>query len=177
MSTKLYSIQHINNTLFASQANEKVFTSRWFMEFGKMGSEVFNSEEKVTHSITKKFQFWKWKMVYTIKSNDGLITELISQNNKKTIFSIDLKGITYEIKIHYKKKISIYKNSHKIAEFDELYIDKDFKDSIKLQLLDQKDLEVCFLMFSCLKIGEVEQNSKSVFASQKQLETNIDPWS
>jgi hypothetical protein len=115
-------------------------------------------------------------MVYTIKDNKENTFELISQNNKKTVFLIDLNEITYEIKIHYKKKISIFKNSYKIAEFDGSFSDKNETDVIRLQLLSQKDLEVSFLLFSCLKIGETEQNSKAILTSQKQLETNEEPW-
>ncbi|WP_405606495.1 hypothetical protein [Polaribacter sp. Asnod1-A03] len=177
MSTKLYSINHFNNTLDVFEATEKIYSSKWFMEFGKMGSEVFNNEEKIIYFITKKFKFWKWKMVFSIKDDKGNLTEFISQNNKKTIYSIDVNEITYELKIHHKKKKSIFKNGDKIAEFDESYIVKKPDDSIKVQLLDKKDLEICFLLFSCLKIGDTELNGKSILTSQKQLEPNDDPWS
>ena len=177
MSTQLYAIKHFNNSLDLYSSKKRLISSKWFMEFGKQGAEVFNVDDKIIYYITKKFEFWKWKMVYTIKDVNGNVSELISKNNKKTIFSVDLKGITYELKIHFKKKISIYKNAYKIAEFDESFTDKEFEDLIKLQLLDKKDVEISFLLFSCLKVGEVETTSKSAFASQKQLEPNDDPWS
>jgi hypothetical protein len=177
MSTKLYSINHFNNTLDVFDAKEKIYSSKWFMEFGKMGSEILNADEKIIYFITKKFKFWKWKMVFTIKDDKGNLTEFVSQNNKKTIYSIDINEITYELKIHHKKKKSIHKNGDKIADFDSSYLDQDFKDAIKVQLLDKKDLEICFLLFSCLKIGETEINGKSILTSQKQLEPNEDPWS
>ena len=44
-------------------------------------------------------------------------------------------------------------------------------------LLDKKDLEVCFLLFSCLKIGETQHNTKTILIEQKQLEVNDEPWS
>lgn len=176
MSTKLYSIKHFNNTLDVFSSQEKVYSSRWFMEFGKMGSEIFNANENIIFYITKKFKFWKWKMVFTIKDEQNLITELISQNNKKTIYSIDVNEITYEIKIHHKKKKSIFKNGYKIAEFDESFLSEGFKDAVKLQLLDKRDLEISFLLFSCLTIGEVHQKTKAILTSQKQLEPNEEPW-
>ena len=172
-----YSIKHYNNTLSLYNSEEKLYSSKWFMDFGKFGSEIFNAEEKIINSIEKKFKFWKWKMVYTIKNNTNNISELISQNSRKTIFSINVNEITYELKIHFKKKKSIYKNGYKIAEFDESFSDKGFEDFIKLQLLEQKDLEICFLLFSCLKIGETEQDYKTIITSQKQLEPNEEPWS
>jgi len=177
MSTKTYLINHFNNTLDVVDSEKKIYNSKWYMEFGKMGSELFNADEKVIYSMTKKFKFWKWKMVFTIKDDKGNLTEFISQNTKKTIYTIDINEITYELKIHHKRKKSIYKNGHKIAEFDESLTAKDITAPVKLQLLDQKDLEICFLLFSCLKIGDTELSGKSILASQKQLEPNDDPWS
>ena len=79
-----------------------------------------------------------------------ILFELISQNNRKTIFPIVVNEITYEIKIYYKKRKFIYKNGVKIVEFDESFTGKKIKDDIKLLLLDMKDLEISFLLFSCL---------------------------
>tara|TARA_R110001592_G_scaffold17748_1_gene74225 strand:- start:8780 stop:8959 length:180 start_codon:yes stop_codon:yes gene_type:complete len=59
MSTHLYSIKHFNNTLDLFSSEEKLYSSKWFMDFGKFGSEIFNSEEKIIYFITKKFKFWK----------------------------------------------------------------------------------------------------------------------
>ncbi|PQB03170.1 hypothetical protein BST83_17805 [Polaribacter filamentus] len=170
-------MKHYNNRLDVFNSHESIYNSQWFMDFGKFGSEVFNSEEKIIYSITKKFKFWKWKMVFTIKDNKENVLNLISQNNRKTIYSIDINEITYEIKTHYKKKKSIFKNGTKIAELDESFSNENFKECIKLQLLDKKDLEICFLLFSCLKIGDTEQSSKAILTSQKQLEPNQEPWS
>ncbi|MFY9243915.1 MAG: hypothetical protein WAO74_12920 [Polaribacter sp.] len=176
MELNIYAIKHFNNTLDLYSSNEKLYSSSWFMEFGKFGCEVFNKEEKIIYSIYKQFQFWKWRMVYKIKKDNMVLSELISQNNKKTIYSIDVKEITYEIKVHYKKKKSVYKNGIKIAEFNEACVSEEYKDKIKLLLLDKKDLEFCFLLFSCLKVGETERTSNSVLTSQKQLEINDEPW-
>jgi hypothetical protein len=176
MSAQTYAIKHFNNTLNLFSSEEKLYSSKWFMDFGKFGSEVFNTEEKIIYDISKKFKFWKWKMVFTIKNSNGVLSEFVSQNNRKTIYSIDLDEVTYETRIHFKKKISILKNGDKIAEIDESFLDKDYKDSIKFQLLDKKDLPVCFLLFSCLKIGDTEQDAKVIMPSQKQLEPNDEPW-
>ncbi|OAD45717.1 hypothetical protein [Polaribacter atrinae] len=177
MNTHLYKIKHFNNTLDLFSSEGKLYSSKWFLDFGKFGSEMFDSEDKIIYRITKQFQFWKWKMVFTIKNSHDVLTELISQNNRKTIYSIDIDEVTYETKIHFKKKISILKNGDKIAEIDTSFLEKEYKDTIKLQLLDKLDLPVCFLLFSCLKIGETEQDSKRIMPSQKQLEPNDEPWS
>jgi hypothetical protein len=176
MITEIYAIKHTNDQLVVLKYDQQIYNSQWFTDFGKFGCELFNSEGKMIFSMVKKFQFWKWKMVYTIKENNGNLIHLISQNNRKTIYAIDFNEITYEVQSHFKKKTSIFKNGAKIAEVDESFLDKDFTNHIKLQLLDKKDLEVCFLLFSCLKIGEMEQKQKSVITSQKQLEVNLDPW-
>ncbi|WP_299058609.1 hypothetical protein [uncultured Polaribacter sp.] len=176
MNTETYTLKHFNNTLDVFLSEEKLYTSKWFMDFGKFGSEVFNSKDEIVYHITKKFKFWKWKMVFTIKNENGILKELTSQNNKKTIYSIIIENQTYTIKIHYKKRFSIFKNGDKIAEIDASFTHKNFQKTIKLQLLDRKDLEISFLLFSCLKIGEVEERSKAIITSQKQLEINIEPW-
>lgn len=177
MSSHLYSIKHFNNTLDLFSSEEKLYSSKWFMDFGKFGSEIFNSEDKIIYFITKKFKFWKWKMVFTIKNDHKNLTELISQNNRKTIYSVAINNVTYEIKIHFKKKVSIFKNGAKISEIDQSFMDENYQDSIKLELLDKKNLDICFLLFSCLMIGETEQSSSAILTSQKQLEPNKEPWS
>jgi|SaaInlStandDraft_1057018.scaffolds.fasta_scaffold12729_2 hypothetical protein len=174
--TTHFSITHFNNSLDLYSAKTKLYSSRWFMDFGKFGSEIFDAKETKIYSISKKFQFWKWKMVFTIKQNNEELTELFSQKNRDTIYSADLKGDLYEVKIHYNKKTSIFKNGEKIAEFDASIIDNNQEQSIQLQLLDVTNLEFCFLLFSCLKIGEIEQKSKTILSSQKKLEVNEDPW-
>lgn len=171
-----YSINHFNNTLDIYSSQEKLYTSAWYMEFGKTSTEVFNKEGKRLYAATKQFQFWKWRMVYHIKKDNEVLSELISQNNRKTIFTIVVNEITYQIKVHYKKRKSIYKNGVKIAEFDESFTDNNFKDDIKLLLMDKKDLEISFLLFSCLKIGKTDQNRKVLIASQRELEINEEPW-
>jgi hypothetical protein len=176
MTTELYAIKHTNNRLDVFNSKESFYNSQWFMDFGEFGSEVFNSEEEISYSITKKFQFWKWKMVFTIKDSKENVLHLNSQNNRKTIYSMDVNDVTYVIKTHYKKKKSIYKNGKKIAEIDESFSDENVKENSKLQLLDKKDLAICFLLFSCIKIGETEQKSSTILSSQKELEPNQHPW-
>ena len=147
-TTKKYLIKHFNNTLELYDSNKKKYTSSWFMDFGKLGSELFNSEEQKIYSINKKFKFWKWKMVYTIKDRSEDIIELTSLNNRKTIYSVAVDQVMYVIKIHYQKKISVFKNGYKIAEFDASMQDENKYHTTQLQLLDVKDLEWCFLLFS-----------------------------
>ena len=177
MNTETYAIKHADDKLFVLKSAQKIYTSQWFTDFGKLGSEIYNSEGKLIFSIIKKFQFWNWKMVYTIKENNGNLIHLISQNNRKTIFAINYNEISYEIQNHYKKKTSMLKEGVKIAEIDESFLEKDYHDHIKIQLLDKNDLEVCFLLFTCLKIGEMQQKQKAILTSQKQLEVNQEPWS
>jgi hypothetical protein len=176
MKLTSFSIEHNNNQLVIFSNEEVKYSAAWFMDFGKMGCEIFSQNGKMLYKITKQFQFWKWKMVYHITKNDDSKSDLISQNNRKTIYAVIVNEILYEIKIHYKKKVSIYKNAIKIAEFDESYTDKNFKEAIKLLVLDVQDLEICFLLFTCLKIGESGEHKKPIFTSQKQLEVNEDPW-
>lgn len=172
-----HSIKHFNNNIEVHADKTIVFSSSWYMEFGKVISELFDKDDNRIYTMTKQFQFWKWRMVYHIKKNGVLVSELISQNNRKTIFAIQLDQILYEIKINYKKRSSVYKNGVKIAEIDESFTDAAFKDDIKILLLANEDLEISFLLFSCLKIGETDQRTKSLLTSQKQLEINDEPWS
>ena len=177
MDLENYRIQHTNNTLEVYDKNTLKFSSAWYSGFGKFHTDVFNSNQQIIYVVTKQFQFWKWRMVYHIKKNDTVLSELISKNNKKTIFAIDVNEITYQIKIHFQDMLSIFKNGIKIAEFNEACTKEDFAGKVKLLMLDKNDLEIAFLLYSCLKIGEQNRSSKSIIASQKQLEPNEDPWS
>lgn len=173
MSPKTFALKHYNNTTSLFNTDAKLFTARWFMDFGKMGSEVFDIDENVLYEITKKFQFWKWKMVFTIKDKADNTLFLTSTNNRKTIYDIALNNTTYSVKIQYKRKTSVFKNDTKIAEFDASFTEED---RIRLKILNETEIQTVFLLFSCMQIGETEQSGKSLIASQKQLEINSDPW-
>ena len=115
------------------------------MEFGKTSAEIQNSKEELIYSVTKKFQFWKWRMVYLIKDNNEKNLILISQNTRNTIFKIEINTAIYEIRIHYNKKKSVYKNNEKIAEFDESLSDEKF---MKLLISDKKHIKIVFLLYT-----------------------------
>jgi hypothetical protein len=112
-------------------------------------------------------------MVYLIKDNNEKDLILISQNKRNTIYKIEIDSTIYEIKIHYKKKKSVYKNNKKIAEFDESLSDEKF---IQLLVSDEKDIKMVFLLYTSLLIGETDQKAKTAMISQKQLETIKEPW-
>ena len=63
----------------------------------------------------------------------------------------------------------------KIAELDASFTSEDFSDSIKLVTSETEEVKVIFMLFSCLKIGDSDQQ-KPVLKSQKQLESILDPW-
>jgi hypothetical protein len=175
MNKTTYKISHFNNELIVFKADKKeiIFSSFWFMEFGKTCAEIKNSKEEHMYSITKKFQFWKWRMVYIIKNNDQKKLILISKNNRNTIFKIEIDDTSFEIKINYKKKKSIYKNDVKIAEVDENLSEENF---IELITTDKNELKIIFLLYTCLLIGKNHENSSSILTSQKRLESNEEPW-
>jgi hypothetical protein len=176
MSRSIFKIVHDNNKLTLLNAEDEfLFASLWFMEFGKTVSEVFNSHEKKLFTLIKKFQFWKWRMVYKIGDSNENKFILIAQNARNTIYKLNYKDNIYEVKINYKKRTSIFKNEMKIAELDASFTSEDFSDSIKLVTSETEEVEVIFMLFSCLKIGDSDQQ-KPVLKSQKQLESILDPW-
>lgn len=176
MSKSIFKIVHDNNklTIFNSK-DEMLYNSIWFMEFGKTISEVFNNSKNKLFTMTKKFQFWKWRMVYKIINNKEENYILIAQNTRNTIYKLNYKSNSYAVLIHYKKRISIFKNDKKIAELDASFKSEKFRDSIQLITNNTEELEIIFMLFSCVKIGESDQ-AKPVLKSQKQLEANSDPW-
>ena len=156
--------------------NEKqLFTSRWYLEFGKTISEVYNDKEDLCYIITKKFKFWKWKMTYTIEKNDTKIGVLSSQNLQYTVFETTINSDTFRVEQHYQQKKSIFKNSIKIAEIDESKKEENAEKIIKIQVLDSKDIDKVFLLFCALMTGV--NNQKSILKSQKTLIPNEDDWS
>lgn len=171
-----YEIQTNNHqlTLFQTGAEIPLLSSFWFMEFGKTCAEMLNADQKTLYSITKKFQFWKWRMVYHISKNVNERAILISQNTRNTIFKIELLSGNYEVKVHYKKKKSIFKDGVKIAEFNESETNKT--QTITLLVVHEKDVEISFLLYVCLLIGVNDFSSKTVLTSQKKLEKNTKPW-
>lgn len=173
-----YTIHHKNHIieLFNNDETIKLFSASWHMEFGKFGSEIRDKDDNLCFSIVKKFKFWVWKMVFTISKQDGSKYYLESQNNRDSIYKTTIDNNSYEAKIHYKKKISIFKNDAKIAEFDEFFSIENPEKGIQLLLENSKDIATVFLLFACLKIGEIKQQSKSKFTNQKQLEANEDSW-
>ena len=175
MSKTDYKISHFNNELklFKADKKEIIYSSFWFMEFGKTSAEIKDSSKKLSFSVTKKFQFWKWRMVYLITHKIGDLSILISQNKRNTVFKIELLSGDYEIKVHFRKKKSIYKNDFKIAEFDE---NLDKEKHINLLVSDEQEIKNIFLLYSSLLIGETDQSTKTLIKSQKQLESNEEPW-
>jgi len=141
-----YEIEQNNNELYLTKENAKelIFSSFWYMEFGKTCAEIKDAKENKLYTVTKKFQFWKWRMVYLISQNFKDMTLLISQNTRNTVFKIELLSGNYEIKVHYKKKKSIYKNTIKIAEFDESTAENNL---IKVLVSEKEELESTLLNF------------------------------
>lgn len=175
MNKIAYEIKQDHNklTLFKADKKEKLLTSFWFMEFGKTAAEINDEKGNLKFEITKKFEFWKWRMAYYIKENSvETSVSLLSQNSRNTIFKVEFKD-AYEIKIHYQKKKSVYKNGFKIAEFDETLNENEV---VKLLISDEKELEIAFLLYTCLFVGETNLNLKSSFKSQKELEKNEENW-
>jgi hypothetical protein len=180
MNKTIYKIAHFNNelTLLEADKKDKIYSSFWFMEFGKTCSEIKDSDGNRMYYVTKKFQFWKWRMVYLIEDNQEKKSILISLNTKNTVFKIEIENAIYEIKMHYKKRKSIYKNDKKIAEIDASFSDESYTELIKIIHLENEDIKISFLLISCLLIGETElHNKKVVMKSQKELEKNDEPWS
>ena len=171
-----YKIEQNNNELFLTKENSRnlIFSSFWYMEFGKTCAEIKDVKENKIYTITKKFQFWKWRMVYLIYRTVSKASYLISQNTRNTIFKIELLSGHYEIRVHYQKKKSVYKDDVKIAEIDESFSSDKY---INLSVKNENDIKIIFLLYTCLLIGEKELTSKSVMKSQKTLETNEEPWS
>lgn len=176
MSKLVFNVIRENSKLAVLNNEEEVlYISSWFMEFGKFVSEIFDNQKNKLFTITKRFQFWKWRMVYKIVDYNSNNFILISQNARNTVYKIDYKNDIYEIKTQYKKRTSIFKNSLKIAELDASFKDKDFLESIKLVTSNSKEIEIIFLLFSSLQIGESDQK-KPVLKSQKQLELVQEAW-
>ena len=175
MQKTAFDIVANNNELILFNAEEetKVYHSYWYMEFGKMCAEISDTDQKLVYHITKKFQFWKWRMVYLIENAAKEKSILIAQNSRNTIFSIELPSGVYEIRVHYRKKKSIYKNDVKIAEFDETLAEEN---QIKLLVSDSNEAHVIFLLYVSLLIGINDFKQKSGFKSQKKLEKNVEAW-
>ena len=170
-----YKIDHSTNNLKAYNNSDTLeYKASWFLEFGKTTSEIYNLENEIIYTIVKKFKFWKWRMSYNIapKNKESLV--LISSNPANSIFKLQIDNDLYEVQIHYFQKKSIFKNGLKIAEINDGFSESFEENTSNLLLLKTEDLEVIFLLFTCLKTGVV--NQKPVIKSQKELISIEENW-
>jgi hypothetical protein len=175
MEKKIYKIDHsTNNFKVYTAENTLKYSASWFLEFGKTTSEIYSLKNETIYTIAKKFKFWKWRISYTIlnKSKKNLV--LISKNKERSIFQLKLEGDFYEVRVHYFDKKSIYKNSFKIAEITDGFSSSKEESTSNILLLNAEDLETVFLLFTCLKTGEVHQ--KPIIKSQKDWIPIEDQW-
>jgi hypothetical protein len=170
-----YKVDHSTNNLkIYTAADTLQYTASWFLEFGKTTSEVYNLENEVIFAIAKKFKFWQWKMSYNIITKNKEVLVFSSDNTANSIFKMQLNKDAYEVQIHYFQKKSIFKNGLKIAEINDGFSESFEENTSNLLLLNTGDLEIVFLLFSCLKTGVV--NQKPVMKSQKELISIEEKW-
>ena len=170
-----YKIDHSNNNLKAyNNLDALQYKASWFLEFGKTTSEIYNLDNEIIYTIAKKFKFWKWRMSYNISTKNKENLVLISNNTKNSIFKLQLNNALYEIQIHYFQKQSIFKNGIKIAEINDAFAESFEENTSNILLLNSEDLEIIFLLYTCLKTGIV--NQKPAIKSQKELIPLKEKW-
>ena len=170
-----YKIDHSNNNLKAyNNLDALQYKASWFLEFGKTTSEIYNLDNEIIYTIAKKFKFWKWRMSYNISTKNKENLVLISNNTKNSIFKLQLNNALYEIQIHYFQKQSIFKNGIKIAEINDAFAESFEENTSNVLLLNSDDLEMIFLLYTCLKTGII--NQKPVIRSQKELIPIEEKW-
>lgn len=175
MEKLIYKIDHSTNNLKLYDANNSLLqTASWFLEFGKTSSEVYNLNKDVLYKITKQFAFWKWRTSYKIVDQQQHTFFLKGQNKQNAIFKLLLEDAIFEVKIHYFKKKSIFKNGEKIAEINDGFLESSEENTSNVLLKNKADLDIVFLLFTCLKTGET--NQKAILKSQKELVSIEEDW-
>ena len=170
-----YKIDHSTNNLKAYDNLDALqYTASWFLEFGKTTSEIYNLKNKIIYTIAKKFKFWKWRMSYNISPKNKESLVLISSNTANSVFKLQLDTDLYEVQIHYFQKQSIFKNGIKIAEINDAFAESFEENTSNILLLNSEDLEIIFLLYTCLKTGIV--NQKPAIKSQKELIPLKEKW-
>lgn len=170
-----YKIDHSNNNLKAyNNLDALQYKASWFLEFGKTTSEIYNLDNEIIYTIAKKFKFWKWRMSYNISPKNKESLVLISSNTTNSVFKLQLGNDFYEIQIHYFQKQSIFKNGIKIAEINDAFAESFEENTSNILLLNSEDLEIIFLLYTCLKTGIV--NQKPTIKSQKELIPLKEKW-
>ena len=99
---------------------------------------------------------------------------LNSQNKQNSLFKLALNEDIFEVKIHYYKKKSVLKNGVKIAEFNDGFLESKEENTSNLLVTDITDLEIVFLLYTCLKTGVT--NQKPLIKSQKELISIKEDW-
>ena len=167
MEKKIYKIDHSNNNLKVYDIENKLkYSASWFLDFGKTTSEIYNLERAIVYTIVKKFKFWRWRIVYSIRNSSREIQEFIGSNKENSLLKLKIRNHHYEVKIHYFQKKSFFKDGVKIAEINDAFRTSKEENTSNLLLLNTDELKVVFLLFTCLKTGETNQNS--IIKSQKK---------
>jgi hypothetical protein len=175
MEKTVYKIDHSTNNFKIYAANNILkYTASWFLEFGKTTAEIYSLKNETIYKISKKFKFWKWRISYTILNRGKENFVLNASNSNNSIFELQLQDDFYEIQIHYFEKKSVYKNSIKIAEITDGFSTSKEESTSNLLLLNSEDLKIIFLLFTCLKTGEVHQ--KAIMKSQKEFIPIEEKW-
>ena len=175
MERKAYKIDHSNNNFKIYDPENKLkFTASWFLGFGKSTSEVYDLENKILFTIVKKFNFWKGQISYIILNKNKETLVLRANKKENNIFELELKDDLYEVQVHYSQKKSICKNGLKIAEINDGFLSSKEESTSNILLSSIADLELVFLLFTCLKTGETHQ--KSLIKSQKKLIPLQENW-
>ena len=170
-----YKIDHSNNNLKAYDNLDALqYKASWFLEFGKTTSEIYNLDNEIIYTIAKKFKFWKRRMSHNISPKNKESLVLISSNTTNSVFKLQLGNDFYEVQIHYFQKQSIFKNGIKIAEINDAFAESFEENTSNILLLNSEDLEIIFLLYTCLKTGIV--NQKPAIKSQKELIPLKEKW-
>lgn len=156
-----YKIHKSRTSLYLTEKNSgrTIISGVWWITWGKYKSEISDSDNRVIYTISRKFFFWKWKMTYTIKDVTGNTFLFEGRNKSHTIYQAVIKEDTYEVKIHKKRKRSVFKNGIQIASIDESLIGILGSSKGLITTSNPENITEIFVLFFCLNFGVKDDNS------------------
>ncbi len=156
-----YLIHNSGNYLELSKKsdNRTIVSGVWWITWSKYKSEILDNNDNLIYTISRKFSFWKWKMSFIVKSPSGEIFLVEGKNKSHTIYQSVIKENIFEIKIHKKRKKSVFKNGVQIASIDESFVSVFGESKGHIMTNSPENIIEIFTLFFCLNFGEKNDNS------------------
>lgn len=157
--------------------SQLLMTGDWWMRWGKYKAEVYDKNGELIYSIRKKVNIWRLSLTLTITNEKDEKFVMKNMNKRHTIHQLTYDEDIYQVKLHKKRRQSVFKNGIQIAAVNESFMNTFNTEKIQVLTSEEDCIEIIFLMILCLKIGENNQGTLTFdFGSIGKMEPIDESW-